>query len=316
MLFNGNVANSGSNTLTTPATTRYDGSAITYSSSIKKFGSHSLSLPGSGIQFAASNNILNIGNGDFTIQMWIYVVDAANGNNTLFSTSSNIRNSDGFAVTVNSRNITFGYNNSNLNNPINANIQNNTWTHIALCRISGVTKLYVNGVGYTAPNISINYGGLGLGMALYDGGSAVDKLNGYIDDLSINRTTGIYTTNFTPPSTEPSGMPAVASGSLTSVALSAQSTPSSAKVLSKLIVNTPGGSIPANFTIECSRDNGVTWNSSTDVSVAPIAVDGSTSFVYGNVDLKNQPIGNQVKYRIGYKNSVSIVHQGTGVSWS
>jgi len=78
-----------------------------------------------------------------------------------------------------------------------------TWHHIAVCRASGSTRLFINGTQsgatYTDAN---NYGtSAPLGVGTYwSAGSPVttSTLNGYIDDLRITKSAR-YTANFTPP---------------------------------------------------------------------------------------------------------------------
>jgi len=78
-----------------------------------------------------------------------------------------------------------------------------TWYHIAVCRSSGSTRMFVNGVQsgatYTDSN---NYGAsapLGLGTYWAAGSPfTTSTLNGYIDDLRITKAAR-YTANFTPP---------------------------------------------------------------------------------------------------------------------
>ncbi len=81
-----------------------------------------------------------------------------------------------------------------------------TWYHIAVCRASGSTKMFINGTQtgstYTDAN---NYGtSAPLGIGTYwSAGSPVTTLtlNGYIDDLRITKGYARYTSNFTPPTT-------------------------------------------------------------------------------------------------------------------
>jgi hypothetical protein len=77
----------------------------------------------------------------------------------------------------------------------------NTWYHVAICRVSGTTTMYINGnVSGATWADSTNYltgaAGLVIGASTWSGGSA--NMNGYIDDLRITRGNARYTANFTP----------------------------------------------------------------------------------------------------------------------
>jgi len=74
----------------------------------------------------------------------------------------------------------------------------NTWQHIAVVRISGVTKLYINGTqsgsNYTD---TINYPSQPLTVGKDSAGSTY--VTGYIRNLRLIKGQGIYTAAFTPP---------------------------------------------------------------------------------------------------------------------
>lgn len=74
----------------------------------------------------------------------------------------------------------------------------NIWYHLCFTKISGITKMYVNGVqegaSYTDANNYIAVSTILVGAAF--GGSL--GLNGWLDDLRISVGTGRYTTTFNP----------------------------------------------------------------------------------------------------------------------
>jgi hypothetical protein len=80
-------------------------------------------------------------------------------------------------------------------------LSNNTWYHIAICRSSGSTKLFVNGVqegstytdanNYLNPDSRPTIGREGYGTSW--------NFNGYIDDLRVTKGVARYTSAFTPP---------------------------------------------------------------------------------------------------------------------
>jgi hypothetical protein len=79
-----------------------------------------------------------------------------------------------------------------------------TWTHIAICRASGSTRLFVNGVqtGSTYADTN-NYGSTApLAVGTYWSGGTpvgVTTFNGYMNDVRITKGLARYTTTFTPP---------------------------------------------------------------------------------------------------------------------
>ena len=84
------------------------------------------------------------------------------------------------------------------------------WYHIAVSRTGGVLKVFVNGTAYySAANTfnftQVTYGGnteLWCGLGYYGpagGLSGPRYLNGYLSNIRIINGTGIYSSNFTPP---------------------------------------------------------------------------------------------------------------------
>jgi hypothetical protein len=76
-----------------------------------------------------------------------------------------------------------------------------TWHHLALCRASGVTRLFLNGVqegsNYADTN---NYTGTNptFGALGYDTSLTAFTVNGYLEDIRVSRVAR-YTAAFTPP---------------------------------------------------------------------------------------------------------------------
>jgi len=145
------------------------------------------------------NAAFGAGTSDFTLEVWIYttvigndrmIIDGGNGAGGRATTSHSLYLSatgtiiylpGGTAV-------------------INAGlIVANTWTHIAVVRISGSTKLYINGIqtGNTYTD-AINYG-IQQPYIGRNSDSSVNPWTGYITNLRFVKGTGLYTTTFTPP---------------------------------------------------------------------------------------------------------------------
>ena len=174
------------------------------STSVKKYGTGSLYFDGSGDRlYEPSNQNFNFGTGDFTIELWVYPISqGGHGNsnndclidfrpaaNGVYGTLYIFSSGTGIYWYVNSANrITGGA------------ISNGVWTHIAICRSSGSTKLFLNGTQsgstYTDAN---NYLVAPIMIGEFNDGAGAGNFNGYIDDLRVTKGVARYVTNFTPP---------------------------------------------------------------------------------------------------------------------
>jgi hypothetical protein len=167
------------------------------STSIRKFGTASLSLDGDGdYAFVQSNNDFAFGTGDFTVEGWVYrSVSGSQRNIFDFRTTSPqsvplvgvssaglpFYNVDGSSVIVGAVAAPVG-----------------EWFHLAASRQGTETRLFLNGVqaGSTfTDNTDYQPAPLHIG-ARWDGTIA---LNGFIDDVRVIKGTAVYTANFTPP---------------------------------------------------------------------------------------------------------------------
>lgn len=169
------------------------------STSTKKYGTASIAFDGSGdyIQNAAATSNFTFGTGvDFTIEFWVFL--NSTGNQSFYDsrpTGSSLLSPgifyeggvnfyDGTAYRITGGTLT-----------------TSTWYHIAACRSSGNTRLFINGsqTGSTYSD-SNNYscgssrpimGALGFSTDLFN-------LNGYLDDVRVTRAAR-YISNFTAP---------------------------------------------------------------------------------------------------------------------
>jgi len=201
LLLHGDGTN-GSTTITdsslTPKTVTAVGNAQ-ISTAQSKFGGASIAFDGTGdyIAIAEASGSFTFGTGDFTIEFWFYpsnltgdsvIADwrsAGSGSQriTLYRVGSVLYFYNGaFAITATSA------------------LTNTVFQHIALCKGSNSTLLFVGGIqvgstyadttSYLAPQSgSIHFGGL---LGTY-------SMAGYIDDIRITKGVARYTANFTPP---------------------------------------------------------------------------------------------------------------------
>lgn len=157
-----------------------------------------------------SSSELSFGTGDFTIECWIYAL-AAN-DQAIYEGRLVNNNSTGFTLTALNSTTIRTYSNSVL---LTATVPNyiGTWTHIAVTRSSGTSRLFVNGIlCQSAPsttNFTDDRAIIGAGM--YSGSIGSNAFNGFISNFRIVKGTAVYTANFTPPT---STLTAVAGTSL------------------------------------------------------------------------------------------------------
>jgi hypothetical protein len=152
---------------------------------------------------AASNAAFGVGSGDFTIELWVYLTANFDSNGRGLITAAYDTN---FAVIgVNSgagNKIDFYVANTLLSTGTNY-IALNTWTHLALVRSSGTTKIYFDGVEKAS---SGSLTGTGAAAALYVGTlshATAYVMTGYLSSTRLVKGTAVYTGAFTPPSLAP-----------------------------------------------------------------------------------------------------------------
>jgi hypothetical protein len=162
----------------------------------------SIYLDGSGDYLTApTSDNFGYGTGDFTIELWAYMNTIA-GDETIISNLTSVPSVNPHLF----RNAgTLWYWTNGGERIRSANIlAAQTWTHIAICRASGSTRLFVNGVqtGSTYADTN-NYGSTApLAVGTYWSGGTpvgVTTFNGYMNDVRITKGLARYTTTFTPP---------------------------------------------------------------------------------------------------------------------
>jgi hypothetical protein len=139
-----------------------------------------------------SNAAFAFGTGDFTIEFWTYI------NNTNRQDFIDIDNGGGYRLLIMYYSNALGYWPANSLQITGPSLTINTWYHIAVVRISGSSKMYVNGtqVGSTYTD-STNY----LAQPAYFGHDHAGStyVTGYMSNLRIVKGVGVYTGNFTTP---------------------------------------------------------------------------------------------------------------------
>lgn len=148
----------------------------------------------------ASNAAFGMGTGDFTIELWV--------NPTAFTGSGNVL-VDMRSGTEPSVRPDLEYNSSGvLNYRVNGStvisggtLAIGTWSHVALARSGTTTKLFLNGVQVgSSYSDSNNYGAsAACRIAADDDGSPNAYVNGYMSNVRVVKGAAVYTTTFTPP---------------------------------------------------------------------------------------------------------------------
>ena len=222
---------------------------------------------------APSNAVFTFGTDDFTIEGWIYLASGTTG--TLYDARTG-------ATTVSAQiyvasNIV-NYAVAGVSVITGATLLTTTWYHIAVVRISGVTRLYVNGLqsgnSYTDTNnyvIGAPFIGTGFGSS--------NPLNGYISNLRVVDGIGVYSNNFVVPNT---------------VLTSTQSANTSVIALGNQIPSL-GGSVYFNGTTDFIRESGnITTMGTGDFTIETYYYPTSfatTNTLFGQMNLVTAGLG-------------------------
>lgn len=151
---------------------------------------------GSGDYLSIPNNAaFSFGNGDFCIEMWAY--KTLNANSTIFSIVGVL----GLIFYNNNR---LGVNPSGVGTPIIIDPDDfplNAWTHVACTREGSTLRLFINGALKASGTSTTNYTATGSTyIGLWTDGSNF-PWNGYISNVRVVKGTAVYTSAFTPPTT-------------------------------------------------------------------------------------------------------------------
>ena len=183
---------------------------VKISTTQSKFGGSSMFFDGTGDYLFSPGSVqfqnYNFGTSDFTIECWLYQI-AFSADMVIVASFSTWASSVNFyfGTRAGSPNILIFRGGDSIPITLNGNtgITTNTWTHVAVSRASGVTRMFVGGVVQTAThtgsvNISNTVNTMGIGAA----NDGTESMNGYLDDFRITKGYARYTATFTPPTGE------------------------------------------------------------------------------------------------------------------
>lgn len=143
---------------------------------------------------------LAYGNGNFTIEAWVYHTASTNG--TLCDTRGANPSATGLSIEISGSSRIIQLWSGNGATPLLtsvATVPTNTWTHIAVVRNSGVITIYINGTASGTVSTAQNFSDSTFVIGSNNPRSA--NFTGYISNLRISNTTAFYTTTFTPSTT-------------------------------------------------------------------------------------------------------------------
>jgi hypothetical protein len=180
------------------------------STSVKKYGTGSIALDGTGDYLQGPNNPnLQMGSGSFTIEMWLYTPSLPSAYKRVFGiTAPTISAATDESVNLeitntNKMGATCVVGSTYYSVTDTTDIPTNTWTHWAFVRNGSTITLYRDGTSVSSTSIS-GTSNWSTTFNVYVGrwvSSSARDYNGYIDDLRITKGVARYTANFTAPTT-------------------------------------------------------------------------------------------------------------------
>lgn len=181
----------GKNNLETVGNAQVDTSTV-------KFGTGSMKFDGTGDYLdVPSSDLFNFGTGDFTIEAWIYRLEADRSQMIFAVGNSDVTTGHGRFYVFSGNTLRY-YNNGNITTSSTV-LSLNTWHHVALVQESGSQTLYLDGVSVGTSTSGVAFGGNTLDVEIGSNpATTTQRFNGYIDDLRITKGVARYTSNFTP----------------------------------------------------------------------------------------------------------------------
>jgi len=152
----------------------------------------------------ASNAAFAFGTSDFTIEAWIFFNSQNSSGDGIYAIYGNGNGSVAnpyFAYNWSPYGTIFLlYNNSYIALGPATPIPLYTWTHVAAVRKSGTITLYINGVGGTpvSASTSLTSAGVSIGAS----STPAEYLPGSLTNLRVVNGTAVYTSNFSPPTSQ------------------------------------------------------------------------------------------------------------------
>ena len=176
---------------------------------VKKFGTASLKLDGANDSISVpSSGDLGFGtNTDFTIEFWAYANTTGLSSATLFDLRDNGTDAEGLSLAFRAAGeVDLRVGTTTAITGSGAGIATGVWKHYAIAREGTDTRLFVDGTQRGIKfSDTTDYGsskGIVFG-ADFDGAS--NNVTGWIDEVKIEKGVAKYTSNFTAPTSAPTG---------------------------------------------------------------------------------------------------------------
>lgn len=144
-----------------------------------------------------------IGSGDFTLEAWVYLTATPSVNGWVYGARSG-SNTSGYLFFDSSRRPCFQGDTTAFLTSSTA-VTLNTWNHIAVVRqgtATGNLKLYLNGTQVASVGTTNNFSYTGTQYIGATNGASPYNITGYISNLRIVPGTAVYTSAFTPPTSQ------------------------------------------------------------------------------------------------------------------
>ena len=179
----------------------------TLSTSVKKYGTASINLTSAHIDIKHSENpnpLFIWGTKDFTIEMWVYLTAAA-ADQVLYDQRNALADISPTIFINSSRILKYQAGGGTDRITGTTVVSLNTWHHVAICRSSGSTKLFLNGTQegstYADTNDYVNGSTASLDRPTFGryGDTTGTNFTGYLDEIRITRGVARYTSDFTAP---------------------------------------------------------------------------------------------------------------------
>lgn len=164
---------------------------------------------GDNLSISSFSSSMSLGTSDFTIEFWVYPSTGPNNNWSPFMTIGNSGGGQEIRLSQNINGTGWGWlfpNNSNNADSYTGygTLPINQWHHIAMVRSGSTLYLFRNGTQVaTATSVSFNHTNTTLfRVAMPQPAYSDGTFNGYISNLRIVKGTALYTSAFTPPTSQ------------------------------------------------------------------------------------------------------------------
>jgi hypothetical protein len=278
------------------------GPASAYPVGAINFPYNSSAASSASLRFSSNNSAFQFGTGDWTFETWVYkqVAGASSNDRTIFDMRTSASNVNPLIYLDTSGNFVSIINGTSINSSGIFTTLDDTWYHLAVCRISGVQYMYINGtltgtpIADTNNYVATSIPSIGQKTAAQSGGNF---FVGLLSNLRVVKGVGVYTGNFTVP-TGP--LAATQSASTNIAAITGTQT--------SLLLNSPTGS---NNIVDSSTNAWSLTNANTAASSLSPFYTYITSSTSGSTTTLTKPSGTNFVKRL-YVKDVTVTG---GASW-